>query len=97
MDSSDANEAKVFALAIGCCELLRTGGLNAILEGDSIPAIHWGSGKGNSSLKVAILGGGGVGYFKPVGWCFVSSYTKRGKYFGGWCCKGRSFSLFYFI
>lgn len=64
MDSSDANEAKVFALLIGWCELLRTGGLNA-----------------SRQLSGALF----------------HHILKRGKYFGGWCGKGRSFSLFYFI
>lgn len=27
MESSDANEAKVFALLVGCCELRRMGGM----------------------------------------------------------------------
>ena len=41
----DANEAKVYALLVGCCELRSMGGCKAITEGDSFSAIQWGSGK----------------------------------------------------
>ena len=43
--SSDANEAELFALLIGCHELSRIGVLNPILEGDSFSSIQWGSGR----------------------------------------------------
>ena len=62
MDSLNANEAEVFALLIGYRELLRFGGYNAILEGDSFSAIQWGFKEGFSSLEASGLGGGGVGY-----------------------------------
>lgn len=45
MDALDANEAKMYALLIGCRELLKLGGLVAIIEGDSFSAIQWGSRK----------------------------------------------------
>ena len=41
----NANAAEVYALLIGCHELLSLGGHNAIIEGDSFSAIQWGSGK----------------------------------------------------
>ena len=44
VNSLDADEAEVFALPIGCRQLLRVGFLNPFL-GDSFLAIQWGSGK----------------------------------------------------
>ena len=44
MDSLSANEAEVYALLIGFCELSLES-LNAIIEGDSYSAIQWGSGE----------------------------------------------------
>lgn len=43
MDSLDADEAEVFAPLVGCCELPRLGGCNAIIEGDSVSKIKRGS------------------------------------------------------
>lgn len=43
MDSLDADEAKVFALLVGCCGLRTLGSCNAIIEGDSVSVIKWGS------------------------------------------------------
>lgn len=53
MASSDANETEVFALLIGCRELLRMGTFNPILDGDSLCATQWGSGKAISSLEAS--------------------------------------------
>ena len=53
MASSDANETEVFALLIGCWELLRMGTFNPILEGDSLFAIQWGSGKAIQPWRLA--------------------------------------------
>lgn len=53
MDSLNANEVKVFALLIGCLELLRLGAYNAILQGDSLSTIQWGSGKACNPWKLA--------------------------------------------
>ena len=44
-DSLNANEVEVFALLIGCLELLRLDDYNAILQGDSLSTIQWGTGK----------------------------------------------------
>ena len=44
IDSSDANETELFAILIGCRELLQMVGYGAILEGDSFSAIQWCSG-----------------------------------------------------
>ena len=41
----DANEAKVYALLVGCHELRSLGGCKTIIEGDSFSSIQWGSGK----------------------------------------------------
>ena len=35
MEASDATEAEMYALLVGCRELLKLGGLLAIIEGDS--------------------------------------------------------------
>ena len=45
VDSMNANAAEVYAMLIGCHELLRLGSSNAIIEGDSYLAIQWGPGK----------------------------------------------------
>ncbi|XXG42545.1 hypothetical protein AAC387_Pa01g2800 [Persea americana] len=45
VNSMNANAAEVYAMLIGCHELLSLGGYNAIIEGDSYSAIQWGSGK----------------------------------------------------
>ena len=55
VDCSDANKAELFALLIGCRELLRIGGLNPILEGDSFSSIQWGSGKATHPWGLADL------------------------------------------
>lgn len=44
VDVLESNEAAVFAMLVGCRELRRLGGQNAIVEGDSFTAIKWGSG-----------------------------------------------------
>lgn len=41
----DANEAKAYAMLMGCHELQKIGGYKAIIEGDSFSAIQWGAGK----------------------------------------------------
>lgn len=48
IDSSDADETKLFAILIGCRELLQMGGYSAILEGDSFSIIQWCSGSSSS-------------------------------------------------
>ena len=53
MDPSDANEAELFALLIGCRELRRFGCLNPILERDSFSSIQWGSGKAIHPWRLA--------------------------------------------
>ena len=45
VDSLSANEAEVYALLIGCHELLTLESINVVIEGDSYLAIQWGSGK----------------------------------------------------
>ena len=45
VDPLSANEAEVYALLIGCCELLSLESINTIIEGDSYSAIQWGSGE----------------------------------------------------
>ena len=51
--SSDANEAELFALRIGCRELSRIGGLSPIIEGDSVSSIQWGFGKAIHPWRLA--------------------------------------------
>lgn len=47
VDSLDVNEVEVFALLIGCCELVRIGLSRPIIEGDFFFfATQWGSSKG---------------------------------------------------
>jgi hypothetical protein len=41
IDSSDANETELFALLIGCRELLQMADYGAILEGNSFSVIQW--------------------------------------------------------
>ena len=53
MDSSDANEAELFALLIGCRELRRIGGLNPIFEDDSFSSVQWGSGEAIHPWRLA--------------------------------------------
>eukprot|EP00268_Persea_americana_P043744 TRINITY_DN4402_c0_g1_i2.p7 TRINITY_DN4402_c0_g1~~TRINITY_DN4402_c0_g1_i2.p7 ORF type:complete len:104 (+),score=30.42 TRINITY_DN4402_c0_g1_i2:3517-3828(+) len=55
VDSLNANASKVYALLIGCRELLSLGGYNAIIEGDSVSAIQWGSGKASHPYLVEEL------------------------------------------
>ena len=43
--STDANEAEVYSLLIGCCELERIGGSHPNIDGHSFLAIQCGSGK----------------------------------------------------
>ena len=52
VDSSNVNEAEVFALLIGCHELLKLNGYSAIIEGDSFSAILWGFGKASHSWRL---------------------------------------------
>eukprot|EP00268_Persea_americana_P068557 TRINITY_DN9561_c0_g1_i1.p2 TRINITY_DN9561_c0_g1~~TRINITY_DN9561_c0_g1_i1.p2 ORF type:complete len:160 (-),score=26.36 TRINITY_DN9561_c0_g1_i1:1098-1577(-) len=44
-DALDANEAEMYALLIGCQQLLKLDGFAAIFEGDSFSALQWGSRK----------------------------------------------------
>lgn len=44
VDVSESNEIEVFAMLVGCRELRRLGGHNAIIEVDSFSAIQCGSG-----------------------------------------------------
>ena len=53
VECSDHNEARVFALLIGCHELHSMGGFNSILEGDSFSAIQWGLGKAIHPWRIA--------------------------------------------
>lgn len=57
-ESLDANEVEAFALLVGCRELGRMGGYNAILERDSFSVIQWGI---FVSLEIGGLGTGGAG------------------------------------
>lgn len=43
VDVSDANEAGIYSLLIGCRELNHLSGLYSIVEGDSLLAVVWGS------------------------------------------------------
>ena len=52
-DASDVNEAELVALLICCRELLKLGGFNAIIEGDSFLAIQWGSGRASHPWRLA--------------------------------------------
>ena len=45
VDSLSANDAEVYALLIGCRELLTLESINAVIERDSYSAIQWGSGE----------------------------------------------------
>ena len=45
MEASNANEAEVFAMLVGCRELLKLDDYFSLIEGDSFSAIQWGSGK----------------------------------------------------
>ena len=53
MDASDANEAEMYALLIGCRELLKLGGLAAIIEGDSFSVIKWSPRKTSFPWRLA--------------------------------------------
>lgn len=58
LESLDANEVEAFALLVGCHELGRMGGYNAILEHDSFSVIQWGI---FVFLEIGGLGKGGAG------------------------------------
>lgn len=45
VDVSDANGAEVYALLMGCRELSGLGDYNALIEGDCILAMQWGTGE----------------------------------------------------
>ena len=62
VDSVSANEVEVYALMIGCHELLSLKSINAIIKGDSCSAIQMGFGESLYSLKIAGLGRGGARY-----------------------------------
>ena len=49
----DANEAEVYALLTGCRELERIGGSRPIIEGASLSAIQWASGKSIDPWRIA--------------------------------------------
>ena len=51
--STDANEAKVYALLIGCRELERIGRSHPIIEGDSFSTIQWAFGKAIYPWRIA--------------------------------------------
>lgn len=53
VDVSNSNKAEVFALLVGCGELRRLGGHNALIEGGSFSAIQWGSGNANYPWTMA--------------------------------------------
>ena len=52
LNSLNADKAEVYALLIGYHELLRLGGYNVIIEGDSFSAIQWGSRKATASWRL---------------------------------------------
>lgn len=76
LHSLNANEAEVYALLIGYHELLRLGGYNVIIEGDSFWGYSMGFKETYCFLEVGRLGGGGVGYLKIIG-CLIPSYFMR--------------------
>ena len=55
VDSMNANAAEVYAMFIGCRELLSLGSYNAIMEGDSYSAIQWGSRKDSHPWRLTDL------------------------------------------
>ena len=62
------NGAEIYALLVGCCELCKLGGCNAIIEGHSFFAIKWGSGKSHFPWRLADLveEEGGARYFVTI-------------------------------
>lgn len=52
VDSSDVNEAKMFALQVGSRELLKLGEFKDFLKGDSFSILKWGSGKTFDPLRL---------------------------------------------
>lgn len=53
IDWSDPNQVEVFAMLVGCNELVKQGSHYAIIEGNSFSAIQWGSGKSIYLCRVA--------------------------------------------
>ena len=53
IDSLDANETELFAILVGCRELLQMAGYGAILEGDSFSVIKWCSGSSSYPWRLA--------------------------------------------
>lgn len=53
VSSMDSNGAKVFALLVGCSELLKLRGYNAIIEGDPFSNIQWGLVKSSFPWRLA--------------------------------------------
>lgn len=53
VDVPNSNEAEVFAFLVGCGELRRLGGHDALIEGCSFSAIQWGSGNANYPWTMA--------------------------------------------
>lgn len=43
VDCVDSNRVEVYPMLMGCHELCKLKGYNAIIEGDSLSAIQWGS------------------------------------------------------
>lgn len=87
VDSSNTNEAKVFAHLISC----KLGGISAIIEGDSF----WRFTRDQESLLFLEIDGldwGGSRCFKSIR-CFNLSHSKGGKLCAGQSCKEGSFSL----
>lgn len=53
VDSSDANEAKMFALQVDSQELLKLGEFKDFLKGNSFLILQWGTGKTADPLRLA--------------------------------------------
>lgn len=45
VEASNANEAQMFAMLVGCRELLNLSAHSVVIEGDSFSVIQWGSRK----------------------------------------------------
>ena len=55
MDSLDANEFEINVRLVGCCELCKLEGFEAIIEGDSFSAIRWSLGNCSHPWRLADL------------------------------------------
>lgn len=53
VECSDSNGAGVYAMLMGCHELIQMGSQRAIIEGDLFSAIQWGQGKTQCLQRLA--------------------------------------------